>query len=535
MIFSEKSLYYNGKWKHPKRVRLPRHAPRLYNKTERIMGNQYIDGFMAKFKYEGLTFDDISLITQYADFLPDDTDITTNFSRNIKLNIPFVSAAMDTVTESDMAIAMAKLGGIGVIHKNLNPQAQADEVRKVKQYLNGFIRKPVVFFEDQTVREMLNEKRAKAYSFSGFPILNSNGVLAGIITARDIKFLTDFDVRIRDVMTRNPITAPDGIPLDEAFRIMLKGKVGKLPTVDKEGRLTGLYSFQDVRTLIENMEPAYNRDSEHRLRAAAAVSPYDEARAAALAEAGVDAFVIDTAHGHSKGVIETVGLLKKRYPGIDVVAGNIASCEAAKALLDSGVDAVKVGIGPGSICTTRVVAGVGTPQVTAVYEAYKAIGEEVPLIADGGIKQSGDVAKAIAVGASCVMMGSVLAGTLEGPGEKTYRNGRRYVLYRGMGSLEAMKTSKGSRERYGQADVDDVKKLVPQGVEGMVPYRGSLWEVIHQFLGGLRYSLGYCGTRNLKALREQAKIIRVSGSALKEAHPHDIIMTKDAPNYMQEN
>lgn len=499
------------------------------------MGNQYIDGFMANFKYEGLTFDDISLITQYADFLPGDCDISTNFSRNIKLNIPFVSAAMDTVTESAMAIAMAKLGGIGVIHKNLNVNAQADEVRKVKQYLNGFIRNPVVFRDDITVREMLNEKASNNYSFSGFPIVNADGKLVGIITARDIKFFTKYDMPIKDVMTANPITAPDGTKMEDAFKLMVASKIGKLPTVDAEGHLTGLYSFHDVRTLIENIEPAYNRDADHRLRVAAAISPYDEARAEALANAGVDAFVIDTAHGHSKGVIESVGMFKKQYPGIDMVAGNIASYEAAKALLDAGVDAVKVGIGPGSICTTRVVAGVGMPQVTAVYEAYKAIGEEVPIIADGGIKQSGDVAKALAIGASCVMMGSVLAGTLEGPGEKTYRNGRRYVLYRGMGSLEAMQKSKGSRERYGQPDTNDVKKIVPQGVEGMVPYRGSLWEVIFQFIGGLQYSLGYCGAKNLKTLRETAKIIRVSGSALREAHPHDIIMTKDAPNYMQEN
>lgn len=499
------------------------------------MGNQFIDGFMAQFKYEGLTFDDISLLTQYADFLPDDSDISTRFSRNIKLNIPFVSAAMDTVTESEMAIAMAKLGGIGVIHKNLDIPMQADEVRKVKQYLNGFIRKPIVFRESQTVQEMLNEKNARNYSFSGFPIVNNDGKLVGIVTARDIKFLTSYDMKIADVMTAPPVTAPEGSSLETVFKAMLENKVGKLPTVDANGFLTGLYSFHDVRTIIENMEPAYNRDAEHRLRAAAAVSPYDEARASALAEAGVDAFVIDTAHGHSKGVIESVKLFKAQYPDIDVVAGNVATFDAAKALLNAGVDAVKVGIGPGSICTTRVVAGVGTPQVTAVYEAYKALGEEVPLIADGGIKQSGDVAKALAVGASSCMMGSVLAGTLEGPGEKTFLNGRRYVVYRGMGSLEAMKKSKGSRERYGQADVDDSKKLVPQGVEGMVPYRGTLWEVIHQFAGGLKYSLGYCGARDLETLRKTAKLIRVSGSALKEAHPHDIIMLKDAPNYMQEH
>ena len=478
------------------------------------MSNQNIDAFMANFKFESLTFDDISLLTQYADFLPSDTDISTKFSRNIKLNIPFVSAAMDTVTEAEMAIAMAKQGGIGVIHKNLDVQTQAEEVRKVKFYLNGFIKTPITFREDQTVQEMLNYK-----------VVDGSGKLVGIITARDIKFLSSFDIPIRDVMTK-PVVSANGAPsLEDAFQLMMKNKVGKLPTIDKDGRLTGLFSFTDVRTLIENMEPAYNRDAEHRLRVAAAVGPYNEDRIEALAQAGVDAFVIDTA----------LKYIKDKYAGIDVVAGNIATYEAAKALLDAGVDAVKVGIGPGSICTTRVVAGVGTPQVSAIYEAYKAIGEEVPIIADGGIKQSGDVPKAIAVGASCVMMGSVLAGTLEGPGEKTFRNGRRYVLYRGMGSLVAMQKSKGSRERYGQQDTDDVKQIVPQGVEGMVPYRGSLSEVLCQFIGGLRYSLGYCGTKTIPELRARAKVTRVSPSALKEAHPHDIIMTRDAPNYMQEN
>lgn len=499
------------------------------------MSNQFIDAFMANFKYEGITFDDISLLTQYADFLPDESDVRTRFTRNIKLNIPFVSAAMDTVTESDMAIAMAKLGGIGVIHKNLDVEQQAEEVRRVKLYLNGFIKQPIAYRDTQTVQEMLQHKKRHSFKFNGFPIVDSEGRLVGIITARDIKFLTSYDMPIRDVMTKNPVVAHGDVSLKEAFDLMLQHKVGKLPTVDKDGRLTGLYSFSDVRTLIENIEPAYNRDAEHRLRCAAAIGPYNYDRIEALAKAGVDALVLDTAHGHSKGVVETVKYLKNEYPSIDVVAGNVATYEGAKALLDAGVDAIKIGIGPGSICTTRVVAGVGTPQVTAIYEAYKAIGEEVPLIADGGIKQSGDVAKAIAVGASCVMMGSVLAGTQEGPGEKTFRNGRRYVIYRGMGSLQAMQKNKGSRERYGQRDTNDVKELVPQGVEGMVPYRGTLREVITQFVGGLHYSLGYCGTRTLLELRQRAKIVRVSGSALKEAHPHDIIMTQDAPNYMQEN
>ncbi|MBO7148018.1 MAG: IMP dehydrogenase [Lentisphaeria bacterium] len=486
---------------------------------------------MEKFEFEGLTFDDISLQTQYADFLPDEAELSTNFSKNIKLNIPFVSAAMDTVTESEMAIAMAKLCGIGVVHKNLAPLKQAEEVRKVKQYLNGLIRNPVVFHEDTTVEEMLNEKNSKEYSFSGFPIVNSDGKLVGIITSRDIKFLTDRRCKVADIMTRNVISAPVSTQMREAYDIMRENKIGKLPLVDAEGHLRGLYSFQDISTLITNMAPDYNRDPEHRLRVAAAVSPYDMERAAALVEAGVDAMVIDTAHGHSKGVIETLRIFKKEYPEVDIVAGNIATYDAAKALLEAGADAIKVGIGPGSICTTRVVAGVGTPQVTAVYEVVKAVGNSVPVIADGGIKQSGDVAKALAVGASSVMMGSVLAATLESPGEKIFHQGRRFVVYRGMGSLEAMKKNKGSRERYGQADVDDSKKLVPQGVEGMVPYRGSLWEVVYQFAGGLRYSMGYCGARTIREMYEKAKFIRVSSSALREAHPHDIMMLKDAPNY----
>ena len=500
---------------------------------EKNMGNVYLDRFMEHFQYEGLTFDDVSLLTQYADFLPDEADISTSFSKNIKLNIPFVSAAMDTVTESEMAIAMAKLGGIGVIHKNLDPARQAEEVRKVKQYLNGLIRNPVVFHKNTTVEEMLNEKRSKEYSFSGFPIVDDEGRVVGIITSRDIKFLTDGKSKVSDIMTKKVLTAPVSTPMEKAYDIMRENKVGKLPLVDTEGHLRGLYSFQDVSALMTNMAPDYNRDPEHRLRVAAAVSPYDAERAAALVEAGVDALVIDTAHGHSKGVIDTLKMFKHDYPEVDVVAGNIATGDAAKALMEAGADGIKVGIGPGSICTTRVVAGVGTPQVTAVYEAVKAVQGAVPVIADGGIKQSGDAAKALAFGATSVMMGSVLAATAESPGEKIIQQGRRFVVYRGMGSLEAMKKNKGSRERYGQADVDNTKKLVPQGVEGMVPFRGSLWEVVHQFVGGLRYSLGYCGARNLASLREKAQVIRVSSSALREAHPHDIQMLKDAPNYTQ--
>ncbi|MBQ7208385.1 MAG: IMP dehydrogenase [Lentisphaeria bacterium] len=487
---------------------------------------------MAAFPYEGLTFDDISLVTQYADFLPHDTDVSTRFSRNIKLNIPLVSAAMDTVTESKMAIAMAQLGGIGVIHKNLDPASQAEEVRKVKTYLNGLITKPVTFNVNQTVEEMLEEKRRRKYSFSGFPIVDDQNRLVGIITSRDVKFLTDYKIRIGDVMTKNPVIADGEVTMQDAYRIMIENKVGKLPMVDKNGGLLGLYSFLDVRTLIERDEPDYNRDAMHRLRAAAAIGPYDEARAEALVNAGVDVMVIDTAHGDSKGVIETVRLFKKTYGGrVDIVAGNIATGEAAKKLADAGADGVKVGIGPGSICTTRVVAGVGVPQISAIYAAAKAVPSDVPVIADGGIKQSGDLAKAIAAGASSIMMGSVLAGTTECNGDVVLHQGRSYVAYRGMGSLEAMKKNAGSRERYGQDDVDDDSQLVPQGIEAMVPFRGPVRGVIHQFVGGLRYSLGYCGTRTIPELQQRAKMVRVTASGLREAHPHDVVITKDAPNY----
>jgi len=493
--------------------------------------NSYIDDFMAAFKFEGLTFDDISLITQYADFLPDEADISTYFSRNVKLNIPFVSAAMDTVTESKMAIAMACLGGIGVIHKNLSPEKQAMEVRKVKHHLNGVIRNPIMFHAEQTVGEMIREKQEKNYSFSGFPIIDANGSLVGIVTARDIKFLTSQKIKIRDVMSTKLVTAPAGTVLADAYQIMLKNKVGKLPMIDDQGKLVGLYSFQDVRSLVEVDHPMYNRDAHHQLRVAAAVGPYDTERIDALVNAGVDVIVIDTAHGHTKGVIETVKIIKKQYGDrIDVVAGNVATGEAGKALVDAGADGIKVGIGPGSICTTRVVAGVGIPQVSAVYQVKKAVGN-IPVIADGGIKQSGDVAKAIAVGASSVMMGSALAGTVESTGEVTLHQGRRYVIYRGMGSLEAMKTNKGSRERYGQPDVEDAKKLVPQGIEGLVPFRGPVADVIIQFVGGLKYSCGYVGARTIDDFHRVAKLVRVSHAGLIEAHPHDITMLKDAPNY----
>lgn len=497
------------------------------------MFSRQIDELMQAFKYEGLTFDDISLITQYADFLPADTSVKTRFTRNVTLNIPFVSAAMDTVTESSMAIAMARLGGIGVIHKNLSIERQSEEVRKVKSFLNGKIKNPVTFNPEQTIADIMRIKREQGYSFSGFPIVDHEGHVLGLIAGRDIKFIADTSKKVGDVMTKEIITAPDTISIFDAYKIMVEHKVGKLPVVNAAGVLTGLYSFQDIKSLIEHENPDYNRDSKHQLRCAAGIGPYDDERIEALLRAGVDVLVLDTAHSHSKGVIETAKYIKKSYGDrVDLVAGNIATAEAAKALADAGVDAIKVGIGPGSICTTRVVAGVGIPQVTAVYEVSRAIPEDIPVIADGGIKQSGDVAKAIAFGASSVMMGSALAGTTESTGEVTLHQGRRYVIYRGMGSLEAMKTGKASRERYGQCDVDDDKKLVPQGIEGLVPFRGPVADVIFQFVGGLRYALGYCGARTIKELQETAKAIRVSPAGLREAHPHDVTMLKDAPNYI---
>ncbi len=499
------------------------------------MINKHIDKFMAAHPHEGLTFDDVSLVTCYADFLPADTDIASRLSRRISLNLPFISAAMDTVTESKMAIAMATLGGIGVIHKNLEVERQAEEVRKVKSYLHGLIEDPVCFYQDQTIAHIMGMKSKMKYTFSGFPIIEKTGKLVGIITARDIKFLSSYDVKIRDVMSKKPIVAPENTTLQEAFSIMVKNRVGKLPITNSKGVLIGLYSFHDVKELIENTTPIYNRDREHRLRVGAAIGPYDEARAEALVKSRVDAIVIDTAHGHSKGVIETVRLVKNRFGDkIDVIAGNIATGEAAKALMDAGADAVKVGIGPGSICTTRVVTGVGVPQLTAIYDVLKVVGSEIPIIADGGIKQSGDVAKAIAIGASTVMMGSGLAGTNESPGEKTWHQGRMYVVYRGMGSLEAMKKGKGSRERYGQAEVESDNQLVPQGIEGLVLFRGEVKDVIHQYAGGLRYALGYCGSKTIPEFQGKAQFVRITGAGLREAHPHDVKILKEAPNYYTE-
>ena len=493
--------------------------------------NKYTEAFMKQFQYEGLTFDDLSLVTQYADFLPDATSLETRLTSRISINIPFVSAAMDTVTEAPMAVAMAMLGGIGVIHKNLSPEAQADQVSRVKHHLNGLIHSPVTFRVGQTISEILAIREEKHYSFSGFPVLDNDGRVVGVLTSKDIAYAEDVHSKVEEVMTNKVITAPEGTTLEEAYKLMRHNKKGKLPLVDKDGKLAGLYSFTDVHNLVENNQPMVNRDSQYRLRVAAAVSGgSDYERVEMLAKEDVDIVVVDSAHGHSRGIIDMVQWITKHYPHIDIIAGNVATAEGAVALRDAGAHAIKVGIGPGSICTTRVVCGVGVPQISAVYNASKALEGSVPVISDGGVRNSGDVPKALVAGAESVMLGSVLAATEESPGEKIIHEGRHYVVYRGMGSMAAMIAGKGSRERYAQTNTDP-EDLVPQGIEGIVPYAGSVKKVMVQFCGGLRSSLGYCGAHNIAELRETGKMVRVSAAGVREAHPHDIKIMREAPNY----
>jgi IMP dehydrogenase len=494
---------------------------------QKMSHNKYIADFMKTFPYEGLTFDDVSLITQYADFLPGDTDISSRLTRNVGVKIPFLSAAMDTVTEAQMAISMAMMGGIGVIHKNLEPSVQARHVSRVKHHLNGLITDPITFNVKDTLETIAIRREEKGYSFTGFPILDDEGNLAGILTSKDIRFSRSKRAAVTDLMTTEIVTAKPDTGLRQAYDIMQHHKIGKLPLVE-EGKLVGLYSYADVRRLIENEEPLFNRDEKHRLRVAAGVGPGDYERAEILNQEEVDVLVVDTAHGHSKGVLEMVSWVKDKFPRIDVIGGNIATGEAALALRKAGADAVKVGIGPGSICTTRVVAGVGIPQISAIYAAANALKGDIPVIADGGIRNSGDIAKALVAGADSVMMGSVLAGTEESPGEKIIYEGRQFVIYRGMGSLDAMKSREGSRQRYGLSNDDD---LVPQGIEGMVPFAGTVNKVMKQYCGGLQASLGYCGTRNIADLKTKGMFIRVSGAGAVEAHAHDIKITKEAPNY----
>ncbi len=496
--------------------------------------NPYIAEFMKNFPFEALTYDDVSLITQYADFLPDEADISAQFTSRVRLNIPFVSAAMDTVTESRMAIAMAMLGGIGVIHKNLPKEEQAEEVARVKQHLNGLIRHPVTFVETQTIADIQASRQANSYAFSDYPILDEQGRFVGMLTSSDIRFAASADAQVSSVMmpVSSLVTAAPGTTLQEAYKIMKERRIGKLPLVDSQNRLVGLYSFTDVHSLVGDVNPVYNRDSQHRLRVAAALSggSHDHDRADLLAEKGVDVFVVDSAHGHTKGILDMVSWLAKHHPDIDIVAGNVATGEGAVALRDAGANAVKVGIGPGSICTTRVVCGVGVPQITAVYEAVKALDSSVPVIADGGIHHSGDVPKAITAGADTVMVGSILAATEESPGEKIIQDGRQYVMYRGMGSFGAMLANEGSRKRYAQSS-GKAEDLVPQGIEGMVPYVGTVKKVMTQYCGGLRASLGYCGCRTIDELRRRGRFVRVSSAGVREAHPHDVKIVKEAPNY----
>ena len=491
--------------------------------------NAYLESFMTRFAHEGLTFDDVSLVTQYADFLPDDADIGSRLTSRINVNIPFLSAAMDTVTESQSAIAMAMLGGIGIIHKNLPIEEQSRQVGVVKHHLHGLIRDPIVFRTTDTLTTVRDRRERRGFNFSGFPILDTEDNLAGILTATDIKFSPNRDATVSEVMTAKAITAPPDTDLQQAYDIMMSHKIGKLPLVEN-GKLVGLYSFSDVSTLVEDVQPMYNRDSRYRLRVGGAVSPGDYERVEALADEAIDVVVIDSAHGHSKGIIDMVTWLGKHYPEIDIIAGNVGTAEGATALRDAGAHAVKVGIGPGSICTTRVVCGVGIPQITAIFECARALEDSIPVIADGGIRHSGDVPKAIVAGADTVMLGSILAGTEQSPGEKIIHQGRQYVVYRGMGSIAALREGPGSRERYGQSNVND-DNLVPQGIEGIVPYAGTVQKVMTQFCGGLRSALGYCGCKTIPTLREQGSFIRVSLAGLNEAHPHDVKIMKEAPNY----
>ena len=498
-----------------------------------MANNKYLDAFMKTFPYEGLTYDDVTLVTQYADFLPDDASLETQLTSRQKMKIPFVSAAMDTVTEAPMAIAMALAGGIGVIHKNLEEDEQAKEVAKVKNHLNGLIASPVCFHANDDIAYLRAEKKRRGLKFNGFPVLDDQDRLVGMITSSDMRFAPMNAATLKDVMQKTLITAKPGTSLKKAYEIMRANKLGKLPLVDKAGHVVGLYSFTDVQRLVENQNPTYNCDDKFRLRVSASVSggKGDLSRMEKLADAGVDVVVVDSAHGHSKGIMDMTKYIVKHFPKVDVIAGNIATGEAALALAKCGAHAVKVGIGPGSICTTRVVCGVGIPQLTAVYSAAKALrGTGVPVIADGGIKLSGDVPKALAAGASSVMLGSVLAGTEESPGEKIYANGRKYVTYRGMGSMAALKNGKGSRARYFQDNEAD-ENLVPQGIEGMVPYSGHVSAIMTQFCGGLRASLGYCGTKTVAELQARGKFYRVTAAGQREARPHDITITKEAPNY----
>ncbi|WP_271770217.1 IMP dehydrogenase [Aquimarina algiphila] len=478
---------------------------------------------------EGLTYDDVLLVPAFSEVLPREVSIRTKFTKNIILNVPIVSAAMDTVTESRMAIAMAQEGGIGVLHKNMTIEEQAIKVRKVKRAESGMIIDPVTLPRDAKVIDAKNNMRE--HSIGGIPIIDDNNKLIGIVTNRDLRFEKNDQRPISEVMTsENLVTVAEGTSLQQAEVILQNNKIEKLPVVDKENTLVGLITFRDITKLT--LKPMANKDEFGRLRVAAAIGVTGDAveRAEALVKSGVDAVVIDTAHGHTKGVVTVLKQVKEKFPKLEVIVGNIATAEAAKYLVEAGADAVKVGIGPGSICTTRVVAGVGFPQFSAVLEVANAIkGSGVPVIADGGIRYTGDIPKAIAAGADTVMLGSLLAGTKESPGETVIYEGRKYKTYRGMGSVEAMK--KGSKDRYFQDVEDDIKKLVPEGIVGQVPYKGDLIESIHQFIGGLRAGMGYCGAKDIATLQDKGRFVKITASGIHESHPHDVTITKEAPNY----
>ncbi len=482
----------------------------------------------AKFLFEALTYDDVLLVPAYSEVLPRETSTSTHLTANIALNIPILSAAMDTVTESALAIAMALEGGIGFIHKNMSIESQADQVRKVKRSQSGLILDPVTLQVNSTVRDA--EKIMREFKIGGIPVVDGNGKLVGIITNRDLRFQKDMSVPIENIMTKdNLITAPEGITLQKAEILLQDYKIEKLPIVNKKGKLTGLVTYKDI--LKKKNKPNACQDQFGRLRVGAAVgvTPDVLERIAALKNAGVDVISIDTAHGHSKGVMDAAKLVKKKFPELELVVGNIATGDAAKALVKAGADAIKVGVGPGSICTTRVVAGVGLPQLSAVYEAASAIkGSGVKVIADGGIRFSGDIVKALAAGADTIMIGSLLAGTDEAPGEMIIYEGRKFKSYRGMGSIEAM--DDGSKDRYFQDAEDDIKKLVPEGISGRVPFKGLVSEVLYQLVGGLKAGMGYCGAKNIEKLK-QAKFVKITVAGVAESHPHDIAITREAPNY----
>lgn len=485
--------------------------------------------FQDKIISEGLTYDDVLLIPNYSEVLPREVSITSKFSRNITLNVPVISAAMDTVTEADMAIAMAREGGIGVLHKNMTIEQQAAQIRKVKRAESGMIIDPITLPLNATVGQAQQSMREN--HIGGIPIVDDAGILKGIVTNRDLRFEQDPNRPIVEVMTsKNLVTTNEGTSMKEAEKILQRSKIEKLPVVDKSYKLVGLITFRDIANLQE--KSAANKDHLGRLRVAAALGVTSDAvaRAEALVAAGVDAVVIDTAHGHTQGVVSVLKAVKGAFADLDVVVGNIATAEAARYLVANGADGVKVGIGPGSICTTRVVAGVGYPQLSAVMNVAGALrGSQVPVIADGGIRYTGDIVKAIAAGADSVMLGSMLAGTKESPGETIIYEGRKYKSYRGMGSVEAM--TKGSKDRYFQDVEDDVKKLVPEGIVGRVAYKGELQESMHQFIGGLRAGMGYCGAKDIATLQSVGTFVRITSSGITESHPHNITITKEAPNY----